>query len=821
MATVGKSALVLLYVFLATGCPADDAFTETGEDADTAYVDASPQDSDLYTNGDIQTGETDANGSRLNLTCGATPSTSLPFAAREVGVRITSPTGRGSTLYSGSTVTLAGLAFGDIQSLAWESGDNSGNIPVGAFWSAPGINLTPGDNTIKVVATGSDGTTSSDRVVVTSRTAAAQLGDIQLTTQPSSLLVNDITTVQLTISLPLGNIDSNQVNLLRVYPDGTETDPPESSIMRDDGATNGTGLCDAVPGDRTFSVCKTIAPTNPESVCYRVQIVGVAGGKTVESPTKCIRVANRITSSQCADTLNLLSRAKNTFGEQVDDEAGVAAALSLVNAEIPNGLVQSAGTAAEGLGIWFISKNQALSALPLGVPDGYRAAPESRRALLASTSDSNEMSILTSFIRADNCPPWAPDGPLYNAQAAVESFRQMTRYGVIAFSGHGGVFFDDKAPGAKHKGSQEVWWTGEPIECEQFLDSPAACDSDTPCPSGSICVGAGDAPGTCQNLNQVDLSTGRLAMSDSVYGITPAFVDHYTQSGLLGALIYASACHTAYNGSMAMSLLANGAATYLGFDGLLRNAFADAVSQRLFGSLIDEGATAGQAMCFTADPGRPETQTRLFGTTATSLDASGIINSGFEQLGAAGWSMTGNVRQASSFCGLSAQFGSVMNVASTGVGGAGVTGQFQQTLCIPEGTNNLRFWWRYLTSEPEALCGGEKYADRWRISLSRPDGTDVELKACTRDDLCDYDVGLCQPKPCAPPSDCGCGACYVNTQPLPECSFDGQSVSSTDFIQETFNVSAFAGGPPVTLKFEIAGDSLNPSALLVDEITFQ
>jgi hypothetical protein len=203
------------------------------------------------------------------------------------------------------------------------------------------------------------------------------------------------------------------------------------------------------------------------------------------------------------------------------------------------------------------------------------------------------------------------------------------------------------------------------------------------------------------------------------------------------------------------------------------------------------------------------------------LDTSGIINAGFENPDGAGWITDGNARQVGSFCGVLPEFGAVMALINTALGGAGLTGSFTQTFCIPAGTNNLTFWWRYLTSEPEVICGGDKYADRWRVSLTRRDGTRVEIKSCTRDDMCEYDVGLCQPKPCGPPSDCGCGACYQPVTLVEDCDFDGQPVTSTSFIKETFNVSSFAGGGPVTLEVDLLGDSLNASSLLIDEIQFQ
>jgi hypothetical protein len=820
MVTLTRNLLVLLLLPTLGGCPDDQAFvladnldTDRPTEQDTTDVASGFSDTDTSVGQDVR--------GPLNLICESPPSTGLPFPSNEAGVRITSPTGTGTVLYAGATVTLAGIAVGDLTSLKWKSETDEGLIPIAAYWSAPGIALKPGDNSITVVAIGVDGVERSDSIVITSRPAAALLGDVRVSAYPSSILRDEPTRVQLSVKLELGSVDPDQITLSRVTPEGVGISPPESTKLRDDGQNIGDDRCDAVPGDRVFSACKVVKAQQNETYCYRAFIGGLAGDQVAESPVTCIDLATRITATQCFEVTQVLKQAQSAYAEENSHTEGIEAALSEITASSAALGLSKAGKAIGGYGIWLQFETGLLAAVPLGVPPGYRSRPDSRKAVIHAPIPTLEQNQISSRLTEDTCPPWSSDVPLEGAEATTDTLRQMSDLGILAFTGHGGAFFDGSVPGATHNGAQEVLWTGENVDCAQLPATSSLCTSDSDCPMGGDCILLGSDTGQCRNATQVDLGLARLTMSPTVYGILPSFVDEYSQGKLPNSLVWASACHSAFNGSLAMSFLAGGAASYVGYSGLVRDEFATEVASRAFEGLISNGDTAGDAVCFTEDPATAGNRVRLFGSTATSLDTSGIINAGFENPDGAGWITDGNARQVGSFCGVLPEFGAVMALINTALGGAGLTGSFTQTFCIPAGTNNLTFWWRYLTSEPEVICGGDKYADRWRVSLTRRDGTRVEIKSCTRDDMCEYDVGLCQPKPCGPPSDCGCGACYQPVTLVEDCDFDGQPVTSTSFIKETFNVSSFAGGGPVTLEVDLLGDSLNASSLLIDEIQFQ
>ncbi|MED5372590.1 MAG: hypothetical protein VX899_16360 [Myxococcota bacterium] len=81
-------------------------------------------------------------------------------------VEITGPN-YGEALATGaSSVTLVGVADDSVVSLTWESGDQSGSIPVGSPWTVADVPLSEGDNTLRVVAVDGDGQEDSDTLLV-------------------------------------------------------------------------------------------------------------------------------------------------------------------------------------------------------------------------------------------------------------------------------------------------------------------------------------------------------------------------------------------------------------------------------------------------------------------------------------------------------------------------------------------------------------------------------------------------------------------------------------------------------------------------------
>lgn len=765
------------------------------------------------------------------LVCGGGPSAQQPFAGAELGVRITSPTGKQGLQYSGGTVAIGGVAFGDIGELTWSKADTgqSGEIkPIAAFWQTGGIPLVPGDNVVTVVATSADGSrTDSDTIVITA--APAPVSGLRVAVTPDHVWVGEPHQLRFTLAVPLGDVDADQVDLLRVGEDGVEVQPPDVLKLRDDGDASVAGRCDDVLGDRVFSACREVTAGALGKRCYRVRLK-LPGGN-VTTPTECVDVLPRFGQNACLAIRKAVDNAVAAYGSEVDHEAGIGKAreeLLQSTGLIP---VAQVGEAVDGWGVWARFDNGVLAAVPLGVPSGYRAVPvESHRTLLMrSSGGANEIEAAAAVLTPDTCPPFEPSGPHTGNAATLERLRGLEPNGIVAFAGHGGAFFGEVDPEPyqfRHHGTQEVWWAGEPVACEQMLDHTVPCSSAADCPAGTECVDIfGPAGGECVARTAADLLRGRVVMGPTAYAITPAFVDHYVRAPMPRSVIYAGSCYSGWNGSMAMAFLGAGAGAYVGYDGLVTDAFATEIGTRLFEALATGEEVVEDAVCFAADPGELDTQVRLAGSTQIGLGSEGIFNADFELPGPAGWTVNGDGRRVVSFCDQSAPEGKFMGVISTGLGFTQLSGSMSQRFCIPEGTQTLTFTWRYYSAELEVSCNVPGFQDRWRAVLSRGDGTtDTVIRDCTVTDMCAYAAPKCTPPGCpGPPSTCDCGACYEPYEPVAACAFEGQSVMATGFVVEQFNVSHLAGQGPVTLTFSVkdGGQATLDTAVLIDGITLQ
>ena len=269
--------------------------------------------------------------------------------------------------------------------------------------------------------------------------------------------------------------------------------------------------------------------------------------------------------------------------------------------------------------------------------------------------------------------------------------------------------------------------------------------------------------------------------------------------------------------------MGHGAGSFVGFDGPVTDAFATEIGKRLFEGLATEKTAVGDAICYASDPMVPGTRVRLAGSTGIDVQSNGIVNGDFELVGLQAWNVTGDGRQVTSFCGDKPLDGKFMAVISTGLGFTEASGALEQRFCIPADKKELIFSWRYYSAELEGTCGQSINQDRWRVSLAAAGKPAMVVRDCKVDDMCFYDTGNCQPKPCAPPSDCGCGSCYHPYETVENCKFEGQSVMATGVVEERFNVSALAGQGPVTLRISVddKGQPTNDTAILLDGIRLQ
>ena len=771
-------------------------------------------------------------GPRAQIAFENAPSYSEPFPAAQVGVRITDPSGARGHLLCTGTAVLGGVAFGEIESMSWKKGDLSGQITPSFYWQTSGIALDKGDNPITITAVGKDGSVATDTIVVTSH--SCPLAGLRLRVSPDHIFAGEPRRLTFTLSLPLGTVEAGDVKLYGTGEDGANLSPLDVSDLRDDGLSTGS-RCDPVAGDLVYTGCRVADQAPPGRLCYRARVP--IGLDTVATPTVCVDVLSRFDSAACFQIGKVLEAGRTAYASASAHEAGVELARTAALATASTVPVADSGLAAGGWGIWLRFSNGVLAALPLGIPDGFRGTPVgSHRAILfRAAAGGSEILQGAGKLTDKTCPPWDTRGPHEKQDATLSRFRELAGNGVIAFSAHGGAFFDGQTAGFgwRHSGYQEVIWTGEAVHCEELSSHAVACEKDSECPPGGLCrpVGA-DGEGECVEQTHADLLRGRVAVGPESYGITPAFVDHYTGGLLPGSLVYAGSCHSLFNGSLAMAFLGAGAASYVGFNDIVRNGFAEHVGQLLLAGLVDDHKTIGEAMPYGWDPEHPDTHATMAGATALDLSSPGLFNAGFELPDMQGWAKDGDGRRVTSFCGETATEGKFMGLISTGLGFTTLNGAISQKLCIPAGTKTLRFSWKYFSAELPLSCATQ-FQDRWKVTLTKVDGSPAfSVLDCAVDDMCWYQEEGCTPEGCLPSKgDCDCGKCYEHFAPpgMEEkegayseatCTFGEQPVQATGWVTEELDVSALAGGGPVTLTFSVkdVGQSTNDTAVLLDDV---
>ncbi len=778
------------------------------------------------------------------VTCQKAPVATEAFPSAELGVRIVEPSGRPRFLVAGSGVVLGGRVFGNATALGWVKGEAAAATPTpiplkGLLWQTGAIPLDVGDNVLRVIAKDAAGKTSEDRVVITAYPTAVK--DVVLRAEPDTLFAAEAETIRVTLELPTSAVDATTIELQSLASDGQV----EATLdkLRDDGDQTTASRCDAIAGDRVYSACVQVKRDDPKvPFCLRARMT-VKGYGPILSPARCVPVVKRVRTAECKAFQAALNDARTAYEEAADHPAGLLAALASLSA------YGTAGASPDQGGVWV--KDDAtgmLGAVPLsrdplargGTPAtrtqtgalGAETTVGSRRALVLRLKDgADEADIAAAALSKDQCPPYNVTSRLGPSADVVESLRALSGTGVLVATGHGGVFFDqlNGEPSFRHAGAQEALFLADGFNCESLPDTASPCQKNADCKAPARCVHAGGkpVPGRCLSATQADLGARRLALAPNGLALLPSFVDHYAEAGLPSSLVSVGACSSLWNGSLAMAFMGQGARVYTGWTGPVADAVATDAGTRFVQGLATDLKAAGDAFCTTEDPLHPGSRALLAGALNLSLDAPGLQNGDFELPKLAGWTAAGDGRRESSFCGQlpTEGEGHGMAVISTGLGFTEASGSIEQRFCVPKGVNSLVFFWKYYSAELELSCGTLDYQDRFRV-LATPDGkAPVELLKCTVSDVCLYDTAACLPKPCKPPSSCGCGKCYepYSAVPASTCTFDGQPVMATGFTKKSINVSAYAGQGPITLRFEVTdgGQKTNDTAILLDAIGFE
>ncbi|HOD08011.1 MAG TPA: hypothetical protein PLY68_04465 [Myxococcota bacterium] len=811
-------------------------------------------------------------------------SVSQPSA--ELSLRIVTPSNRGFAATQGGTVALAGIMFGQFESIHFEmAGVNDGQViwtDDSPYWQTEVIQLSRGDNRIVVKATGrgeaddpeAPAVTVSDEIVVTYNPAFYFPAPLRM--NPPTVFVGRTQAALAEIDMGMfGKSVGDLMYVVRQESDGSIG--PSLGVMLDKGMFDGngkaSGSADEISGDGVFTARVMVKCDKVGTQIYRAafDVTNSNGTYTALSAPFELGCINAISRETCTSHQDTLMKARKAFYARVDaglPDAAIPAALTVLDAD--SSVVERWDDDDLGGGLWVRFDDGVMGALNLsraggrgdGDADGLAvvlnaAPPEddsiqipSRETVLLSPfftefGHEDEIQKVSEIASQINCPSFTVKGPYNGSGASLERFRQLHTSGIIGISTHSDVYFrslSDQARDAlpwRHRQGQEVLWSGESINCGRISSSDEECTSSSQCPAGSSCVitepseayieqvvtDAGveevtkytKPSGTCFDQTHSDLMAGRVVMGDRTWGVTPEFIEYYSdEQPFPGSVVYLGGCRTLYNGTLATALIASGARTVMGYSNRVTSKFASQAGYNFFFNLMMKTLNTSESWAGgAADPDNPGSFFRLFGALNMTAKGIEILNPGFETSDASAWVTEGDGRVISRLGETTPIAGKFMGIISTGLGFTDKTGVISQSFCIPAGATELVFYWKYYSEEFHEFCG-TAYQDAFQAKLSTRDGTEYPVVDIKVDDLCAVDDGKCQ--------EGQCGSKYVGLEPS-DIDFDRGDTHMTSWQKASFPLTMFdtERDAPVTISFFCTdkGDSIFDTAVLVDSVSFR
>lgn len=768
---------------------------------------------------------------------GEAPEDTTGFESSELAVKIISPSATRVGQSLGAIVPISGTLFGHADSLTWThlgSGE-SDTITIQPFWQSDGIPLEQGDNRISVVALNSEtGEEATDVIDITYNPAF--VWDTLPRANPEVVFTGSATSV--VVLARLGLMNNFDPNTLEVWATNESGEPINKvGDLRDDGNT-GT-YCDEVDSDGIFSGCLSVNPAEAGALGYRIRadVSVVFDDYEAWSPVFEIEAVDKFTAGSCNATLSVLQNAQTAYKGLLDSMPEVEAQAATIEALLTDPAVAEAGPASgDGWGIWVVFENGVAGALGLS-PEGYRGgalATSSQGAgapplnigaknaglmapFRAEFADQDEVSTLSDLMTAVGCP-YFDQNYSENAQASLFAMRRLGNNGVIALSSHGEAMFETLSADYRSvydweaTPSQEILWTGEPVDCSKFVQSTPSCSGEgAPC-SGNNGECALGNPNKCVDYKHADVAAGRMVMTPTTWAITPGFIAfHGHRRPFPRSLVYLGACRSMFNGGFASSFFGAGARAVAGFSDYVKSDFAYTEGVSFFTNMITNGLSAGESMANEEgdhqDPAAPG-YFRLFGASNLSLADASVNNPSFETGDRTAWSHAGDGRVVAGLGATIPVDGKFMGLVSTGLGFTQQTGELKQTFCIEPTQTTARFYWKYYSEEFIEWCGSQ-YQDVFVTKLEGDVGQ-ITLVNVTVDSLC-------------PTSECsGCGGQYVGLVPS-DVSFDKGGVYNTPWQLAEADVSPLSGTGPVTFSYFTtdAGDSEWDTVILIDSLSFE
>jgi len=672
--------------------------------------------------------------------------------------------------------------------------------------------------------------------------------------------------------------DCSTAQVWRVDKDGNKLESSPMRTMVDNGELS---ACDEIEQDGRFSACLTnFKCTSAEDVWLAVsaQVDSSFANYTAFSATVRVECIERVSISECNAAYQTQQNARLKWDEAGGATTPIVARDATIAWLMSQPTVSEAGPAAgDGYGVWVRFNAGFLGALNLAPPGNRGGAStglavaqtmekvtpqeitpfnvvkiNSKKALVLAPFNSefkaaggDEADDIASLLVASDCPTFDLEGPLIGAQADLQALREQYHYGVVAMTTHGDAYFGEMSEAGKqdmdweHQGSQEVMWSGQPVQCSTLSTSAKTCKASlqqgqqvviTACPNGMDCVftsaTSSSLTGICVDRTQADLATGRVVMGDKTWGVTGPFVSRHAKIRFPNSLVYLGACRSVYNGTIAAEYFAAGAKSVAGYSNYTKNDYAYTSGKSVFEQMLLNGDLSGSAAYEVpkSDPDSPDNRLRLFGANNLDIMNADIINPSFEAGDLTGWTKNGDGRVISKLGISTPVHGKFMGIISTGLGFTVQTGEISQNFCIPGDKSGFKFYWKFFSEEFKEWCGSA-YQDTFQATLTGNQGklTLINVKV---DDLCFYDDGSCANCPNPGKSNCECGSQYLGLTGS-DVNFDMGGVFNVQWHANHKNmpkgdwdITPFAGAGPVELKFfsSDAGDSIYDTVILIDSV---
>lgn len=361
---------------------------------------------------------------------------------------------------------------------------------------------------------------------------------------------------------------------------------------------------------------------------------------------------------------------------------------------------------------------------------------------------------------------------LKNAEVTIDAIRNMTDYGLIFISSHGGTKL-----GSSWVAIEKV----TDINQDKYLED--------------------------YSVGKLEITTGMLFKEIvSFHSITPSFIKNL-KGDFPNSIVHLTACKGLYKDqysdklSLYEEFLKKGVGAVTGYDKKISIPFAWIMANQFFNNLIKDGESIGDAFIpGQIDPAKYHAEFIIKGNEGfESLTFnSSLLNGGFEY-GSAGWLSVGDGRIISKIGETLPKEGNKMAILSTGLGFTETSGRIEQSFNIPAGATTLELWWK-MYSEEWLEYIGSTYQDYFKITIIN-DGLEEILINNTIDSVY-YDSSL-------------------ELNPA-DVSFDQGDVHTTDWIMSSLDISKYQGkGIILILETGDIGDSIFDTAVLIDGINIK